>query len=367
MVLAYCTTYYHLFNVIQLKLTTLAQEEVDLVLSADTDFTYHEGKLKLSGLFKSVILSNIKNGVWTREFNDLKSTKQKSWFIEAVKKGHGLPLNGDYSDLYIGLDDAYNKFLYYCLLNDGCQTTVHLFDEGTASYVLLIKERTKNDHIPHDHFMEGRFDKHIKELLLYAPELRTDKSDVPIGLIPKIDRTDEGTKHIFNNIFSYEKYKYVLDKKYIYFEGGCFQDFVPTLDIEVLDLVADMVGKENINVKLHPRTRNDRFTRRGYHVLPKTNLPWEIISMNEPIQDKIYLSNASTAALTTKTIFDISTSTINLFQLDLIEKSLYTRQKDFPSVYRMQEEYFNKVKPCFFTPRNEQELREIVKYLEMEK
>lgn len=364
MVLAYCTTYYHLFNIIQLKLTKLSNENVDLLLSSDVDFTTLEKPLKKSGLFNNVILSPIKNVFWCKEFNEIKSFERSSYFFSKVKSGHGLAIDEYYEHLYIGLDDAYNKFLYYCLSKNTDNVAVHFYDEGTASYVTSISERLKKDGIPHDHFGRKNFNLAIKEILLYAPEIRIVKDVYPVNPIPKIDRHNMDIKTIFNSIFSYHEF---TEKKYIYFESASFQDFMPTMDIDVLDMVANIVGKENIVIKLHPRTKNDRFTRRGYSVMPSENLPWEIYAMNESVEDKVFLSNASTAALTSKIIFDVSIHTINLFKMDLLEKTLYTRQKDFPEVYKMQETLFNHDKLCFFAPEDENGLTRIIKYIERNK
>ena len=364
MVLAYCTTYFHLFNIIQLKLTKLSNENIDLVLSSDTDFTSLEKRLKNSGLFNKVILSPISNVLWCKKFNELKEYKQSSWFISKVKEGHGLPIAEQYDDLYIGLDDAYNKFLYYCLCENASDISIHFYDEGTASYVTSISERLKKDRIPHTHFGEKNINFAIKEILLYAPEIKIVHDTCPVNFIPKINKNDQYIKDIFNNIFHYHRF---TEKKYIYFEGASFQDYMVTMDSDILDNVSKIVGKENIAVKLHPRTKKDRFTRRGYEVMRKESVPWEIYALNENVENKIFLSNSSTAALTTKTIFDLSTPTINLFKLDLLEKTLYTRQKEFPMIYKMQEKIFNKEKNVFFAPKDEKELIRIIKYLEREK
>ena len=364
MVLAYCTTYYHLFNVIQLKLTLLDREEVDLVLSSDSDFSLLAERLRKSDLFHDVILSPVKNVVWSREYNEYPERQKKTWFLEMVKKGHGLPLCGDYSDIYIGLDDPYNKFLYYCLVSGGMQPTIHLYDEGTASYVLsFCGERLKNDGIPHQEFAEHQFGANISELLVYAPEWCEGHNPFPAHQIPKVERSNPQVRDCFNRIFSYRNFP---SQHYIYFEGGCFQDLLPTQDIEILDRLADFVGKERIAVKLHPRTTRDRFTRRGYYVMPQENVPWEIYALNEDLENRVYLSNSSTAALTPHIIFGLTTPSINLFRLDLLERSLYTRQKAFPAVYKMQEELLNQNQPRFFAPASEEELKNVLFYLGLE-
>lgn len=362
MVLAYCTTFFHLFNIIQLKLTLLANEKVDLILSSDTNFRTLQTNLVKSGLFENVIISPIKNGVWSREYNECPDEKKTKLFVSLVAKGSGLPIQNSYQDLYFGLDDPYNKFLYYCLAQKGNPPKVHLFDEGAASYVLSYKQRIKTDKIPHNMFPGVELEKNFCESLLYAPELCEGFGDLPVNQIPKIDRNDEKSKAVFNSIFVHTK---LSSERYVFFEGGAFQDWLPTFDIEILDQFAKIVGKENILVKLHPRTISDRFSRRGYHVMKAENVPWEIYALNESIEDRVCISNASTAALTLYTIFSLKIPCINFFKMDFLEKSIYTRQKVFPQIYRIQEKLFNKDKPTFFSPSNFEELRKIITYLEM--
>lgn len=365
MVLIYCTTYYHLFNAIQLKLTKLFDEKVDLVLSADTDFKDLEKSLRDSGLFNTIVLSDISNVLWCREFAELKERKREQWFLKKVEEGHGLPIAEKYEHLYIGLDDAYNKFLYYCISQSFGESIplVHIYEEGTASYVTSVSERLKNDGIPHNHFGNKSFKVAVCEILLYAPELRIIRDSYQVNTIPKIDKNDQNIKNIFNKIFYYTRF---IEEKYIYFESGSFRDLKATMDTDILEMIANIVGKENIVVKLHPRTKNDRFTRRGYKVMPKESVPWEIYMLNEDFENKVFISNSSTTALTAKTIFDISVPIINLFKLDLLEETLYTRQNSFPAVYGMQEKIFNESRKCFFAPENEKELGRIINYLERE-
>lgn len=186
MILAYCTTYYHLFNVIQLKRTLLKDFDVDLVLSSDTEFKLNMNFLENSNLFRKITFSPVKNVLWTRNFNECSSLEQSSWFIRNVKKGPQLPLEKDYTDLYIGLDDAYNKFLYYSLVEQGMNLNIHFFEEGTASYVLSIMDRAKKDNIPHEYYKEKSFISHIKEILLYEPNICSIKFPFAVNRIPSI-------------------------------------------------------------------------------------------------------------------------------------------------------------------------------------
>ena len=60
----------------------------------------------------------------------------------------------------------------------------------------------------------------------------------------------------------------------------------------VNDIVA-IVGKENLIVKLHPRTKHDRFRPLGIRTNRHTNIPWELIVWNHLHNSPILISVAS--------------------------------------------------------------------------
>lgn len=368
MVLAICATYYHLFNILQLKRTLLKEREVDLVLTATSSFAGYKDRLVQSGLFRKVEFSSIGNVTFSVEINEIRDPAKRSrQFMEHLEKGTGLDFDADYTDLYIPLDDWLNKLIYYCLVQNGMGPAIHLYDEGTASYTLDFAERLKNEVFPHERFGKHALRENISELLLYAPELCSVKHPFPVNKLPGIDLQSEDIESIrayFNAIFPYRSLPL---RRFIYFESGSYLDYQPGLDIEILDQIAQITGKEDIAVRLHPRATMNRFSRRGYHVMPEDNMPWEIVTLNEELDKRIFVSNISTAALTAHTVFGINIPTINLFRMDPVERSLYTRQKSFSESYKLQEKVLNEHTKCFFAPKNIREAKEIIRYLEKEK
>ena len=66
----------------------------------------------------------------------------------------------------------------------------------------------------------------------------------------------------------------------------------------MVNKIAEVVGKENIFVKIHPRNKVNRFQKLGYVTNQNTEIPWEIIALNIPISEKVLLTIASGSALT---------------------------------------------------------------------
>lgn len=51
-------------------------------------------------------------------------------------------------------------------------------------------------------------------------------------------------------------------------------------DVELIEALADKVGKQNMMVKIHPRNPVNRFEKLGYKTNHNTAIPWEVIVMN---------------------------------------------------------------------------------------
>ena len=69
-------------------------------------------------------------------------------------------------------------------------------------------------------------------------------------------------------------------------------------DEEILDKISNIVGKDNLFVKIHPRNPINRFKRKGYKTNENTTVPWEIVALNMDIENKVLLTIASGSALT---------------------------------------------------------------------
>ena len=77
--------------------------------------------------------------------------------------------------------------------------------------------------------------------------------------------------------------------------------------------IADIVGKENLLVKLHPRNKVDRFSKYGITTNKTIGMPWEVIQMNNNFSDKVFLTIASGSVLASKLYFGDNIKTYLLF------------------------------------------------------
>ena len=86
-------------------------------------------------------------------------------------------------------------------------------------------------------------------------------------------------------------------------------------DVEIIDHISEIIGKNNMAIKLHPRNEINRFEVRGYKTNISYGIPWELVASNLPEDDKrVFLSFSSGAVLNYKFLCDKSFKTILLYK-----------------------------------------------------
>ncbi|CAM3131554.1 polysialyltransferase family glycosyltransferase [Sporolactobacillus spathodeae] len=126
-----------------------------------------------------------------------------------------------------------------------------------------------------------------------------------------------------NLIFRYRESIDKYDKKYIFFEESYSGDGRPIDDCELVDKIAQLVGKNNIYVKVHPRNKKNRFNERGYKTNIDTRIPWEIILLNNDFTNTIFISIASSATINPFLFLGKNIKTILLYRCTKYPESLY--------------------------------------------
>lgn len=138
--------------------------------------------------------------------------------------------------------------------------------------------------------------------------------DAPVLQIPPIDRDDLSFKQAINTIFTYENMEDVYDKKYIFMEESFFAEGQETNDVEIVENIAKLVGKDNIMVKIHPRNPVNRFKKLGYKTNVNTAIPWEVILLNQDMRNKVLLSVSSTSIINPIRVFGVNMQAYSLYK-----------------------------------------------------
>ena len=356
-----CVTVFQLLNAVNLKTTLLKDVKADLVLSKATDFSIFVKKLKSMGIFRNIYISNDTPETY---FEWRRCTKREQTFMMLYPEKYVmLPDLGEvYTDFYIAVADDYNKLYYYNMVKMGMRPCIHIFEDGLSTYLIDHLEECKADIFNHNIYKNLSFIKHVSEILPYQPQLHVANTHVcPINAIPKIDYTDDKVKKMYNDIFGSNS---LPKEKYIFLEEAFVWDGISSTDMDLIEFVANAVGKNNIIVKMHPRNNINRFSKEGYKIINNSKIPWEMTIMNSDLEDKVFITVSSTSAFTAGLVFDKPFKTINLFDLMLLGKNVHVRNPKFPEFYKKLLDLYNKDELQVFHPTTMNELKEQLVYLE---
>lgn len=97
--------------------------------------------------------------------------------------------------------------------------------------------------------------------------------------IPKLNESDEEYLNIINRIWDYipnDEY----EGKVVFFEESFSLNGIENKDFEIVRDLRNIVGREKLLIKLHPRTRVNRFRDLDVNISENTCLPWELVALN---------------------------------------------------------------------------------------
>lgn len=300
-------TPYQLMLVINMVLEVFNKEENDIIITNRIADNSKLGKrLENSGIFEKVFLINIDEEI--RE-ND----------VFHIFKERLIPSKFKY------LREKYNRFMFAnlnhsvsaifrVLKKDNLDIQIQMFEDGYATYseyygdyFKIYTEKSKDWKKVlrkwYHCFVDEIFLK-IDTLYVLNPEVMTYNTYFNIKKMPAIDCNNKALINIYNLIFEYNESVDSYSQKIIFFEESYYADGYNCNDIEIVEKIANIVGKENLFIKIHPRNPKNRFKELGYKTNTNTSIPWEVIAMNMDLSKKILLSIASVSVLTPSTMLE---------------------------------------------------------------
>lgn len=193
----------------------------------------------------------------------------------------------------------------------------------------------------------------FKKIYLYNPSLLAWKPDMDIVQINKSCFLDNVFCKELNNIFAYYDLEDAYDEKFIFLESS-YEEFSQIKNLrEILLNLSDIVGKENIIIKNHPRTKKDIYKEYGFKTNSNSLVPWEIIALNRNLSDKIIISTYSGAIFTPCILFEKEMTGIILMRI--------VEQEDPLSFSKYYQKYVLKqYQQYFFVPNNVEEYRYLI-------
>lgn len=362
-VLFLINTYFQLITAIQLTLTEYKNYCVDFLIS-DNSKNYE----KIAGNIKEL---NIINQVFTVKTKSLiipRKVKEKIKAIVNIVNSstyikNNVTIENNYDVFAFHNLDCFSYMLYQEMEKRNHSIEVVRYEEGFSIY-LSFNDRVKMEKLCEAFcklFRRRSVKGAISKVLLYHPEYLTYEMPYIVKKIELLSKSNKELKQLINHIFEYEHFE-KKDMKSIIFEECFYADGNPINDYELFCKVCELFPQKQVMIKLHPRNEINRFQNIGIEVMEKSEIPWEVIQMNNNCDDLIFITITSGSVLGTLLYFEESIPTVFLYKLVTGKFALKTNY----------EKYLMKIcdtnlRNNIFVPNSIQELETIIGELKNEK
>ena len=191
------------------------------------------------------------------------------------------------------------------------------------SYVSYTREygKTKGafriifERLMYKFFGSTEIDGYIDGYYFADPDLVTTTFNYPIIRAPKISRNNTKLVNVLNKVFNFSKIEDSYKEKYIFFESGDSYFEKNDEDIDFVKELVAIVAQDSVLIKRHPRFKNNRFSKTGANFTKSSSIPWELIQLNIKMDNKIFITTTSAAALTSSVYFNDDCKSILLFEM----------------------------------------------------
>lgn len=316
-VIIICNTYYQLIMAVQLRCTIKKDDDVTLILSDQSNnASCVSESLKKTGLFGAVYF------VENREFikkhaSRVKAAKDVFQAVTGnIKMYSFLSEDKKYDELIFYNPDTATHCLFAILYKRNTDMIVSRYEESIISYGLKCILDPKMRMIYMIRRIEGKKNllENVTSFYCVHPELyRGDK--VPIK-IPDIKEDDIKLRNILGGVFGVDRGDLRYDAKYIYFSSIFdIEGDEPAGELALIQRIAELVGKDDLFVKVHPRDDVKRFTDAGLKVDARSSVPWEIIQLSQDFSEYIFLTACSSSVITVSAVTEKAPQIYFLYKL----------------------------------------------------
>ena len=352
-----CKTPFQCIVALVLKNEYFLNEENDILLTSSiNNFKILGENINKANVFKKVLYADVKKV--EPKFKYALATLSPGYYMKKIN----LDVKNKYTHIFSNslYGDLENAIYFF---NEDAE--ISMFDEGYSTYTSDFLNAIEKFSFMHKltrklsgFFYKRRYiDENVKNIYLFDPELCVVDMPFSIKKILKNSRqlTEDITEKIrliFQTNDAIKEYKTPV----VFFEECFAEDFGNNGDLEIVEMIASLVKKENLTIKLHPRDKTNRFEKRNYKTNKSYFVPWEAIVLTMRNKPKLLFSFSSGAVLNYKFLCNQKNKTILLYKLipnDFI-KMPEERLKWFDL-------FVKKYGKEIYAPETQEELEEIVK------
>ena len=323
-ILFFCNTYMQLLTAINMKVSLFSDRSVDILLSDHSaNAQMIRSNLEKIDLFNNVLFVETKQFLSQNILSDLKDVIELT-FCNSNKFENMFPKDIAYSEIfYFNYDPILIAIYDRCKKNSAVPKCIR-YEEGIFSYVhienLSMFRRMKIIRVLRRLINKGTIIDETKDVFCYYPEL-LQLDDAKIHRIPLLTRDNKELLGIYNTIFHYDPDVEDFRQKYIFFTAVSASGPDNDPEARLVMEVADLVGKDNVLVKLHPRDARHCFGDHGIEVSRSSSVPWELVQLNHDFSNHVFLTVSSGSAINTSAMLGDQIPTGILFPLLSAENS----------------------------------------------
>ena len=319
-ILFYCNTHYQIIISLQIAKCFFRDDNVKLIVSDHSN----NAKKYVENL-KNVIGEDKVHFVKSKSFDYCKLNCTNFIFKirQFVLKRFPL-LNVEFVsfDKFIAYNANFSvEMLVRHLKNINPNIVISRMEEGILSYNNITKEL--QEHVGLIQSLKeyikdkiGWYDIYKYEQNMYCTYPQLYKGKLNTIQIPLIDTSDKEFIEKISKVFGVDREKLAYPQKYIFFSSVLdFEGGKPVGELQMALKVAELVGKENLLVKVHPRDDVNRFIKVGLTVDKNSSVPWEAIQLNYDFSNHVFLTVCSGSVLSISSIILNPPTTYLLYKL----------------------------------------------------
>lgn len=364
---------FQLMIAVNLRLTEYKNDDADIVIYNSTlNADVYAKRLKDTRCFSNVYLAETPltycGGNYSfkkklpKYFVYLKSLLVPNKTIEGICNGFG----GNYDIFLFNGVGALPECIFNAITRKNATVNCYRFEDSYLSYtqeygsnkgsVRKILERFSSI------FGRKRLEQSIRGYYFSEPYLVNYEFKYPVLVAPKFSRNNDRLIETLNYVFSMKELVDDYKERYIFFECGDAFFFNNNDDLRYINKLIEIVGKENILIKRHPRIKDNRFEDLGVHIASGASVPWELIQLNMPLSDKVFITTKSAAAISSEIYFGDKCSAMFLY------KGIEGEQGEIGTNFKKYMEKFKqKSQNGFWLPENIEEFTKLINMLEVKK
>lgn len=299
-ILIIANTYFQIIFAFQLKNTIFQNDDVTLLISDHSKDAEHIAeRTKQTHFFADVRFITTTGSkdtrTWKKKLEDFFSISfRKTNRYQYYLKDLG---NSAFDELIVFnySIETYGVYAILCQRNPGIK--VSRFEEGIISYDAVVMNTSRRKLINKLRHLQKKpaISDALQNFYCFFPDVyEGELNPCGIELIRRDSNVIPFLKQAFDVVDDYLQYDvdYIFFTSVYDFEGG-----TPIGEYALVCKIAELVGKENLIVKTHPRDRRTIYEENGFRLDKNLGIPWEIILLCADLSGKVIFTVNSTSVI----------------------------------------------------------------------